>query len=613
MNIVLVSTPWPLFNRPSIQLGTLSAFVKRHLPDVRVTANHAYLDVAAELGYDLYKEISERTWLAESVYAALLYPEKLETIARFWYRRARGLLSLQGTSFQGLCSRARAASDKILDQVPWEQFQLAGFSICFGQLTSTLYFVGQLKKRNPSLRVVAGGSACAGELGESLLNNIPEIDFVVQGEGELPLTQLTEVLGNSETVGEPIAGLLTRNKGESASPTSQIEQLDEMPPPDYQDYFDHLRSLGPHKLFLPRIPVEMSRGCWWRKRMRPGDKLSGCAFCNLNLQWDGYRSKSPWRVTEELDQLANRYEILSLSFMDNLLPGKGLGELFRRLGELEKDLRLFAEIRATTPLDVLRSMGSAGMAEVQVGIEALSNSLLKKLNKGTSAIDNVEIMKNCERRDTPILTGNLIFQFPSSDGRDVTETLDNLSFVLPFRPLKGIPFWLGYGSPVWHAPKEYGIRRVGNHPYYKQLFPPDVLRGLRLMIQGYQGSVRHQQRLWKPVQEAMARWKNHYESLHRKADAGPILSYQDGGDFMIIRHRRLGEDDMTHRLRGTSREIYLFCSTQRKMSEIQSRFPGFGEEKIRSFLQTMVGKRLMFCEGDRWLSLAIPFRSTPTP
>jgi ribosomal peptide maturation radical SAM protein 1 len=495
-----------------------------------------------------------------------------------------------------------------LNQVPWEQFQLAGFSICFGQLTSSLYFIQEIKKRNPSLQVVVGGSACAGELGESLLDGVPEVDFVIQGEGELPLTQLTEALGNSESVREPIAGLLTRKNEARASSTSQIKQLDELPTPDYQDYFDHLRSLGPRKRFLPRIPVEMSRGCWWRKRMRPGDRLSGCAFCNLNLQWDGYRFKSVGRVTEELDQLANRHEILSLSFMDNLLPGKGMRRLFRRLGELEEDLRLFAEIRATTPLDVLRAMGSAGMAEVQVGIEALSSSLLKRLNKGTSAMDNIEIMKDCERRDTPNLTGNLIFQFPSSDGQDVAETLNNLSYVLPFRPLKGIPFWLGYGSPVWHAPKEYGIRRVGNHPYYKHLFPPGVLRGLRLMIQGYQGGVRHQQRLWKPVRQAVAHWKNHYESLHHKADAGPILSYQDGGDFMIIRHRRVGENDMTHRLRGTSRRIYLFCSSQRKLSEILSEFPGFGEEKILPFLQSMADKRLMFCEGDRWVSLAVPCR-----
>jgi len=608
MKIVLLSTPWPLFNRPSIQLGTLAAFVKHHLPAVQLKAHHVYLRVAAELGYDCYKEISERTWLSESVYAALVYPEQSDKISRFWYRRARGLGALRGTSFQELSARVKSASDKILDEFSWESFDLAGFSVCYGQLTSTLYFIHEIKRRSPSLKVVVGGSACAGDLGESLLETIPDIDFVVRGEGELPLTQLIGSLRDSASTGEPIAGVLSRECGENGGPINQVPRLDELPVPDYHDYFDQIRSLGEHKRFLPRIPMEMSRGCWWRRRLASAGRPSGCAFCNLNLQWEGYRAKSSDRMVQELEELIHRHEVLSLSFMDNLLPARGLPELFHRVREMEEDLRLFAEIRATTPLDVLQAMGSAGMDEVQVGIEALSSSLLQKLNKGTTVIDNIEIMKNCEREDTPALTGNLILNFPSSDEQDVAETLEHLAFVFPYKPLKGIPFWLGYGSPVWCAPKHFGIHRVGNHTYYRYLFPHEVLKGLRLMIQGYQGRVRYQNRLWKPVRQMLAQWRKTYEQLHCRPGSGPILSYQDGGDFMIIRQRRLGKDDMTHRLRATSRRIYLYCSSQKNLSKILSEFPGFGEEKIRSFLQSMGEKRLMFGEGDRWVSLAVPSR-----
>jgi len=59
---------------------------------------------------------------------------------------------------------------------------------------------------------------------------------------------------------------------------------------------------------------------------------------------------------------------------------------------LKKDLRLFSELRATTSWAELKVMGKAGMQEVQIGIEALSTPLLKKLHKGTSAIQNLEIM-----------------------------------------------------------------------------------------------------------------------------------------------------------------------------------------------------------------------------
>jgi len=73
-------------------------------------------------------------------------------------------------------------------------------------------------------------------------------------------------------------------------------------------------------------------------------------------------------------------------------------------------------------LKELTAMGSAGMAEVQVGIEALSICLLRKINKGTTVIENLEMMRNCEASDMPTLLANLITQFPGSDEKDVEET-----------------------------------------------------------------------------------------------------------------------------------------------------------------------------------------------
>jgi hypothetical protein len=43
--VALVSTPWPLFNRPSIQLGTLKAFLQRDIHGITVDARHVYLSV----------------------------------------------------------------------------------------------------------------------------------------------------------------------------------------------------------------------------------------------------------------------------------------------------------------------------------------------------------------------------------------------------------------------------------------------------------------------------------------------------------------------------------------------------------------------------------------
>jgi ribosomal peptide maturation radical SAM protein 1 len=606
--VALLSTPWPLFNRPSIQLGTLKAFLHREVRGVDVHARHIFLSIAEGLGYDVYRHVSERTWLSESIYAALLYPERRKIISEWWRRRS-DLPS--GLGFDDICLLVRRTSEGILDSADWAVYRLVGFSICFGQLTSALYFARNIRKKAPLAKIVFGGAACSGDMGWSLLKSFSEIDFVISGEGEKPLAHLVRSVFKPDASGKPapLPGLFCR--GEEGRITSgnfnQIPDLDALPLPDYDDYFLRLKSLAPQSRFFPKIPMEISRGCWWQKASSTRT-YRGCAFCNLNLQWEGYRAKSQERVISEVKTLTEKYQVLSVSFVDSILPPKNIKALFQGIARLGKDLRLFAEIRATTSLEELKAMGYAGMTEVQVGIEALSTSLLKKLNKGTTVIENLEIMKNCEASSLPTLEANLIIQFPGSDEKDVEETLANLEFARPFRPLKAIPFWLGYGSPVWEDPARFGIKKIHNHSLYSRFFPPKVVQGLILMFQDARGGRKVQEQLWRPVERAVKAWNKAYASLHSGAKSKPILSHLDGGDILMIFERRYGAEDMTHRLTGASREIYLFCEQHRSTGEIVGRFAGLGEKKVLPFLNMMVGKKLMFREGERYLSLAVPMR-----
>ena len=59
--IALISTPWPLYNRPSIQLGTLKAYLRSIYPDMQVETHHVYLKLAESIGYRQYHEISKST------------------------------------------------------------------------------------------------------------------------------------------------------------------------------------------------------------------------------------------------------------------------------------------------------------------------------------------------------------------------------------------------------------------------------------------------------------------------------------------------------------------------------------------------------------------------
>jgi len=605
--IALVSAPWPLFNRPSVQIGTLKSYLESQFPDLKVDAHHVYLKVAAHIGYQLYQPISERTWLAETIYGALLYPQRLKSIKKLFQRQAAGYPALQKVDFEKLTAKVEATSKTFINSVEWQAYILAGFSICLCQLTASLYFIKQLKKKFPNLTIVVGGSMFAGESIRNIFEVFPEIDFVVNGEGEAPLGRLVHHLIDFRKAADMphITGVVTPKsaKAKKAIAFNQLNNLKTLPPPDYDDYFDLLKSLGPQKTFFPTLPVELSRGCWWQRSSKSA-KFTGCAFCNLNLQWDGYRSKNPLKAVSEIDHFTRRHKTLSVAFADNLLPLEDSGGIFKQLGRLGKDLRLFGEIRASTPKRVLTAMQAAGMQEVQIGIEALSTRLLNRLNKGTTAIQNLEIMKHCEALGI-VNSSNLLIYFPGSDQLDVAETLTNLEFALPFRPLKTVRFWLGFGSPVWYNPKAFGLQAVFNHPNYAAIFPASIYRAVQFPIQAYRADLGHQKKLWQPVKKKLKEWEKIYADLNKGLSPGRILSYRDGRDFLIIHQKRFRAEPLTHRLEGVSRAIYLFCEHHRSIKKIVNRFPKIPEDKIAHFLSMMVAKKLMFEENGKYLSLAV--------
>jgi len=568
--LILLSPPWPLYHRPSIQLGALKAYLRLQFPGLRVEACHLYLQVAAAIGYDLYQAVSERTWLAEAVYAALLHPDRLETIETLFRRGAARQKRLSNLDFKVFCRQVDKETRRWMNRIDWDSTAIAGFSVSLCQFSATLYLLRKLKQRYPDIICVVGGSSFSGISPGAVFELVAEIDAIVSGEGELPLSHLVEarlVDGRPLDAIEPVAGLL---------------------PPD--------------RHFFPTLPLELSRGCWWRRQRKNGG--SGCAFCNLNLQWRGYRKKSVAKAVSEIDGLTRRHQTLSVAFTDNILPSGPSDSIFDSLCRLKKDFRLFGEIRAHTSYKTLQRMKSAGMRELQIGIEALSTNLLRKLGKGTRTIENLAVMKNCEALGIRNVS-NLILLFPGSDARDVEETLHTIAFARCFRPLKPVDFWLGRGSPLWQQPGLAGFTAIFNHTNWHRLFPKPFARRFPFIILGYRGDRLRQRRLWKPVRDALKIWEQDWHRLRKGPDSGPVLGYRDGRDFIVIRQRRVASPALTHRLTGVSAAIYRRCLQPQSFQDIRSGTSAIPEEKIRAFLKMMVAKRLMFEEDDWFLSLAV--------
>ena len=603
--LALISMPWPLANRPSLQLGTLKSFIESKAANVKIDCYHPYLEVGNLLGLKAYNDIAERTWVAESVYAYLLNPKRrpeiTDLVSKEYSAKAKG----DPPDLENISRQIHRLHQRKHLTLAWSSYDLIGFSICLSQLTSSLYMIREIRRHHPHCPIVVGGSSCAGELGYSLLDNSPEIDFVASGEGELPLLTLINRIKNGDFKGDDPAGLLWRDDQDNidGGGLKQLLNLKELPVPDYSDYFELLGRQSRLSNLIPNLPVETSRGCWWH-RVKSGSVDRACKFCNLNLQWRGYRSKEPIQVAREMEELAGKHSSLKFSFADNILDSRKLKGLFKSITELDRNFEIFTELRASVSRGDLIQMRKAGVNQVQIGVEALSTSLLGRINKGTTAIQNIELMKHCEELGIRH-SSNLILGFPTSDSRDVEETLNNLKFVLPYQPLRKVRFWLGQNSPVDLHPEQFGIRNVANHPYYKKLLPDPLADSLCLMIKTYRGDRTKQKKLWRPVARELDSWQEHYHSLRKDHLPAPLLGYRDGGDFLLIRRRSENYEMETFRLKGFSPGIYRFCETRRTLDQILHEFPSLSFLKLQNFISHMVAKRLMFQEGEQVLSLAV--------
>lgn len=583
--IALVSMPWSLVNRPSVQLGALKAYIEKNSP-LHVDCFHPFLLAAKAISIETYTYLCKKSWAGEAIYSAILYPNKRPDAQKLFQKNCCDNPSV-AHQFDMIVAELESQLDSWIHSIDFTDYLCVGFSVSFSQLFSSLTASKRIKKIYPNIKIVFGGSSCVGKIAASLLHTYDQIDYIIEGEGERQLTALCQTfLQETETPRK------TKLIVEKINCCQEIRDINSLPVPDYQPYFSELTKLFPALPFSPTLPIEFSRGCWWGK----------CSFCNLNLQWDGYRHKNAETLVAEVKHLTATHQCLDFAFCDNALPPAEADRFFSIIGKEESDLSFFAEIRAVKNPRKLASYRQSGLHSVQVGIESLSNSLLKKMRKGVTVIENLAVMKYCQENKVT-LEGNLILEFPGSTENDADETLKNLEFALPYNPLSAAAFFLGSGSPIEQNPGAYGIRWIVQHRNNAYIFPREVLAGLNVLIKDYRGDKTVQKKRWKIVRQKIAAW-HRFHNLRANSSIAP-LSYRLGTSFIIIRQERCDSAPLIHRLRGTSAKIYHYCSTLRTMEEIRSAFPQFAEKTLLIFFEDLVNKRLLFQENNTFLSLAV--------
>ena len=237
------------------------------------------------------------------------------------------------------------------------------------------------------------------------LRSFPWVDCIVSGEADAIFADLCRLLLEQGRDADParssrrrrLAATRENHAADRVSgragrpPRSLIRDMDSLPVPDYDHYFETLRRSTLQNLIRPGLLAESSRGCWW------GEKAH-CTFCGLNGQGMTYRSKSPERVLTELVRArtalrrpqhpVRRQHPRHVVLQDR--PAETGGR--RRAGT-----PCSTRPRRISSANMSSSWRRAGVRWIQPGIESLDDNVLALIAKGNSTLMNVQLLKwSCE-------------------------------------------------------------------------------------------------------------------------------------------------------------------------------------------------------------------------
>lgn len=200
---------------------------------------------------------------------------------------------------------------------------------------------------------------------------LSECDFVVRGEPEEAFYGIGE-------------GIIPKGAVDSRP----MENIDSLPFPKwdifpYKDY-----SYFPAIKERPFLPVLSSRGCPY-----------GCNYCPYLVTYS-WRQRSPQNVLDEIGYLIKRFEIKSMLFRDPIFTfdRKRTEDICEGIIKKGHRIKWACETRLDrVDKELLKLMYSAGLRVMNVGIESVSDDVIRKASRKPVDIEHQESMiKYCD-------------------------------------------------------------------------------------------------------------------------------------------------------------------------------------------------------------------------
>ncbi|WP_085805067.1 magnesium-protoporphyrin IX monomethyl ester anaerobic oxidative cyclase [Roseovarius albus] len=232
----------------------------------------------------------------------------------------------------------------------------------------------RLKQALPEITIIYGGVYPTYHW-KDVLEDCPEIDIIVRGEGEETVVQLMDALQKGASY-STIPGIALReiDSPKATRPASIIKNLDTHRIGWELIDFDEYSYWGGKK----SVVVQFSRGC-----------PHLCTYCGQRGFWTKWRHRDPVLLAKEIAWLHREHGVELINFADeNPTSSRRLWKQFlEALIAEDVPVILIGSTRAgdiVRDADILHLYKKAGVLRFLLGVEAMSESTLVKIRKGST-------------------------------------------------------------------------------------------------------------------------------------------------------------------------------------------------------------------------------------
>jgi anaerobic magnesium-protoporphyrin IX monomethyl ester cyclase len=303
-------------------------------------------------------------------------------------------------------------------------------------------------------------------------------DYVMVGEGEQTLLELSNLLIRNTGTLEAIDGLVWLNNGElvRSGNRNNLKNLDELPLPawDLIDMNAYQQVWLKHKGYFS-INMVTTRGCPFK-----------CNWCAKPIYGNRYNSRTPENVIAEIKLLQEKFNINHIWFADDIFglkPGwvKEFASLVKQ-HNLKFKFKIQSRVDLLLEEDTIKDLAIAGCDEVWVGAESGSQKILDAMDKGTK-LEQIEEASKLMKQHGIKPCFFLQFGYPGEDSKDIESTIQMVKNLMPHDigisvsyPLPGTKFYENVKSQLnqkqnWTDSDELLIMFNSTYPaaFYKQL------------------------------------------------------------------------------------------------------------------------------------------------